>query len=276
MLSKSTVLRLSVALIGVVSVIAVFWIGARFHWDDSTQVVIAVLIALGAILVEMIISFDELKDGIETIYPALELSLEEQRTINKAIILCNDLKKKSDSPLSRIALAGFEKVIYILNQANSDGDFIYNDIFEANMITLSMLKPGQTFKGVSALIKPLYWKTGKAMAEYRKVNYEQARKGIKIERIFLLNDDHDLNIMQEIMEDQSKNGISVYHIFKKDIADLKTYPDFSVVEDLNFALVVHREEMLERVTVTKNTESVAEISSQFDELKKRAVIFNPQ
>ncbi len=276
MLFKSTVLRLSVALIGVVSAIAVFWVGARFHWDDSTQVVIAVLIALGAVLVEMIISFDELKDGIETIYPALELSLEEQRSINKAIILCNDLKKKNDSPLSRIALAGFDKTLHILNQAISEGDFIYNDIFEANMITLSMLKPGQTFKGVSALIKPMYWKTGKAMIEYRKINYGQAQNGVRIERIFILNDDHDLDIMKEIMVDQAKNGISVYHVFKKNLADLKIYPDFSVVEDLNFGLVVHREEMLERVTATKNTETVAELSAQFDELKKRAEAFNLQ
>jgi len=276
MLFKSTVLRLTVALIGVVSAIAVFWVGARFHWDDSTQVVIAVLIALGAVLVEMIISFDELKDGIETIYPALELSLEEQRSINKAIILCNDLKKKNDSPLSRIALAGFDKTLHILNQAISEGDFIYNDIFEANMITLSMLKPGQTFKGVSALIKPMYWKTGKAMIEYRKINYGQARNGVRIERIFILNDDHDLDIMKEIMVDQAQNGISVYHVFKKNLADLKIYPDFSVVEDLNFGLVVHREEMLERVTATKNTETVAELSAQFDELKKRAEAFGLQ
>ena len=276
MLFKSTVLRLTVALIGVVSAIAVFWVGARFHWDDSTQVVIAVSIALGAVLVEMIISFDELKDGIETIYPALELSLEEQRSINKAIILCNDLKKKNDSPLSRIALAGFDKTLHILNQAISEGDFIYNDIFEANMITLSMLKPGQTFKGVSALIKPMYWKTGKAMIEYRKINYGQAQNGVRIERIFILNDDHDLDIMKEIMVDQAKNGISVYHVFKKNLADLKIYPDFSVVEDLNFGLVVHREEMLERVTATKNTETVAELSAQFDELKKRAEAFGLQ
>lgn len=273
MLSKSSVLRLSVALIGVVSAVAVFWVGARFNWSDSTQVVIAVLIALGAILVEMIISFDELKEGIETIYPALELSLEEQRTINKAIILCNELKKKIESPHSQIALAGFDKIIHILNQAISDGDYIYNDIFEANMITLSMLKPGQTFKGISALIKPMYWKTGKAMTEYRKINYGQAQKGVRIERIFLLNDDHDLDVMREIMEEQAKNGIIVFHVFKRDIADLKVYPDLSVVEDLNFGLVVHREEMLERVTVTKNAETVAELTAQFDELKKRSSSF---
>ncbi len=113
------------------------------------------------------------------------------------------------------------------------------------------------------------------MTEYRKINYGQAKIGVQIERIFILNDDHDLGIMQEIMDDQFKNGISIYHVFKKDIGDLKIYPDFSVVEDLNFGLVVHREEMLERVTATKNNETVAELSLQFDELKKRAVTFNP-
>ncbi len=272
-MSKTSIIRIIVAFIGFISIIIVFWVASIFKWSSTTQIVIALLVALASVLVEMIISMDKLKEGIERIYPALELSLEEQRTINNTIILCNQLKKKTDDPAGRIALAGFDKVNYILNQAVKGSDFIYNDIFEANMVTLKGLKLGQTFKGVSALIKPEYWKNGKAMNEYREVNYSQAKLGVNIERIFLLNSEKDLEQMIPIMKDQLEHGIRVYYIFKNAITEQHVYPDFSVVPDLRFALVVHREDMLERVTVTTNEETVSEIENQFDKLKQTATEF---
>ena len=272
-MSKNSIIRIIVGFIGFIAIILVFWIASIFRWNGTTQVIIALLIALASILVEMIISLDKLKESIERIYPALELSLEEQRTINDTIILCNELKRKNSDPSAKIALAGFDKINYILKQAVKGSDFTYNDIFEANMVTLKGLKPGQTFKGVSALIKPEYWRTGKAMVEYREVNYNQSKIGVKIERIFLLGSEKDLEPMTEIMKEQSDNNISVYYVFKNGIANLLIYPDFSVVPDLRFALVVHREDMLERVTVTTNEEIVSEIEIQFNELKKRAVKF---
>jgi len=272
-MSKTSIVRIIVAFVGFISIIIVFWVASVFKWSSTTQIVIALLIALASILVEMIISMDKLKESIERIYPALELSLEEQRTINNTIILCNQLKKKIDDPAGRIALSAFDKVNYILNQAVKGSDFIYNDIFEANMVTLKGLKPGQTFKGLSALIKPEYWKNGKAMNEYREVNYSQAKMGVNIERIFLLNTEKDLELMTPIIKDQSEHGIRVYYLLKNTITEQHVYPDFSVVSELRFALVVHREDMLERVTVTTNEETVSEIENQFDKLKHIAIEF---
>lgn len=272
MISKITAVRLFMAIVGIVSIIVIFLVGSRFKWDDSTQIIMALLIGTATTLIEMVISFDALKDSIETIYPALELSLEEQRSINKSIILCNELRKK-DNPSAKIALAGFEKVSAILAQAIDNNDYTYNDIFEANMIALSTLKPRQSFKGISALIKPQFWKNGKVMSDYRNVNYSQAAKGVIIERVFLFNKKDEIDAMHDVMLDQYKNGISVFYAIKDDISKFLHYPDFSVMEEIGFGLVVHREDMLERVTVTTNQNLVGELSDQFDTLKSMATTF---
>ena len=78
-MSKNSIIRIIVGFIGFIAIILVFWIASIFKWNGTTQVIIALLIALASILVEMIISLDKLKESIERIYPALELSLEEQR-----------------------------------------------------------------------------------------------------------------------------------------------------------------------------------------------------
>ncbi|MHB1664949.1 MAG: hypothetical protein ACYCT7_06780 [bacterium] len=75
------------------------------------------------------------------------------------------------------------------------------------------------------------------------------------------------------MKDQSEHGIRVYYLLKNMITEQHVYPDFSVIPDLRFALVVHREDMLERVTVTTNEETVSEIENQFDKLKHTATEF---
>jgi hypothetical protein len=261
------------AILGIAIIVAIFFIGSRFDWSASTQIIMSLLVATATTLTEMVVSFESLKDSIETIYPALELSLEEQRTINKSIILCNELRKRDGSPAARIALAGFDRINFILLQAVNNNDYIYNDIYEANLVSLSALKPGQTFKGISALIKPQLWKNGKIMNEYKQVNYTQSRKGVIVDRIFIFNNSEEIKTMNEIMQEQSENKINVFYLLKSDVNDILHYPDFSVMEDVGVGLVVHREEMLERVTITTNQEIIGELSTQFDSLKNKAIRF---
>ena len=76
------------------------------------------------------------------------------------------------------------------------------------------IEPDQTFKVVSSLTKKFYWKTGKHGSEHSELNFRQARKGVIIERIFVLSTKNEPGEFAEIIEEQTRAGIHVYYIFK--------------------------------------------------------------
>ncbi|MHB1660707.1 MAG: hypothetical protein ACYCTD_01240 [bacterium] len=273
-MSRVTFLRLFIGLFGIVFIVLTFWLSAYFHLSISTKIVIVLAFALATIFAELIIAIDNLEKRLKAAFPSLELPLKEQIAVNETIMLYNKLKKKKTDISTRIAIAGFEKIHYLLKQAEKGGDFTFHDIYAAKFIILGELKPGQSFKVVSNLIEPFYWKSGKDMTEHTELNYRQAKKGIRIERIFILKNEDDLPKIKEVMEEQAKNNIDVFYAFKDDLSRLLPYASFAISEELSIGVISHREDLLGKVTITSNNEVITELAWQFDNIKKQSNKFS--
>ena len=273
-MSRGIFLRLFIGLFGVVFIVLTFWLSVYFHLSISTKIVIVLVFALATIFAELVIAIDNLEKRLKAAFPSLELSLKEQVVVNETIMLYNKLKKKKTDIATQIAVEGFDKIHYLLKQAEKGGDFTFHDIYAAKMIILRELKPGQCFKVASNLIEPFYWKSGKDMTEHTKLNYKQAKRGIRIERIFLLKKEDNFSKIKEVMEEQAQNNINVFYVFKNDLNKLLPYASFAISEDLSIGVISHREDLLGKITITSNNEIITELAWQFDNIKKQSNKFN--
>lgn len=273
-MSRVTFLRLFIGLFGIVFIILTFWLSAYFHLSVSTKIVIVLAFALATIFAEFIIAIDNLEKRLKATFPSLELSIKEQIAINETIMLYNRLKKKKTDIATKIALADFEKIHLLLKQAEKGGDFIFHDIYAAKLIILGELKPGQSFKVASNLVEPFYWKSGKDMTEHTRQNYRQAKRGIRIERIFILKNGDDFSKMEEIMAEQSKNNIDVFYVFQDSLNKMMPYASFAISEELSIGIISHREDLLGKITITSNNEIITELAWEFDNIKKQSNKFS--
>ncbi len=273
-MSRATFFRLSIGLFGIIFIVLTFWIGAFFHLRISTKIVIVLAFALATIFAELIIAIDSLEKRLKAAFPSLELSLKEQIAVNETIMLYNRLKKKKTDIATKIALSDFEKIHKLLRQAEKGGDFTFHDIYAAKFIVVSELKAGQSFKVASNLIEPFYWKSGKEVSEHAQMNYKQAKKGVLIERIFILKNEDDFSKMKEVMAEQAENNIEVFYIFKDDLNKILPYASFAISEELSIGIISHREDLLGKITITSNNEIVTELAWQFDILKKQSKKFD--
>ncbi|MEN4045135.1 hypothetical protein [Sulfurimonas sp. NWX367] len=266
MISKTALIQIIVGIVGFFSTIGMFYLGKIYNWQNSMDIIASVLLAIGTILIELSISFTNLKDSIEKLYPVLELSAEEQKNIHSAILMTNQLKIQENNPYAQIALISYGEAVNTLKQAVEGNNFYINNIFQANYLALKSMQPGQTFKGLSALISEDYWNHDPEMERYKELNFSQAQRGIKIIRIFLFNNEHELSQMKKIMTEQQNNKIQVFYCFKKDIENINHYSDFTSIKDLNMAIIVEQEEKLQTVTITQNEISIGILEKQFDRI----------
>lgn len=273
MVSKMALIQILTGIFGFFSTLGMFWVGKIYKWNDELSMVASLLVAVGTILIELSISFNNLKDSIEKLYPVLELSAEEQKNIHSSILMNSELQKIKDMPHAKIALEEYKEAIETLRAATEGNDFYTDDIFQANFLALESMQPGQTFKGLSALINPDYWYYDPAMEKYKDLNFSQAQRGIIIKRIFLFNNSEELEQMNQIMVEQLDNKIQVYYCFQKDIKHINHFPDFTSIKDLNFAIIVPRLEKLQTVTITQSKYAIAEVESQFGKILKCAKKF---
>lgn len=269
-MSKAMFLRILIGLFGIVFIVLTFWLSARFHLSTSTKLVIILAFALATFFAEVIIAIDNLEKRLKNAFPSLELSLKDQIAVNETIKLYNKLKRSHTGISTRIALADFEKIHHVLYQAEKGGDFVFHDIYSSSMILLAALEPGQSFKVVSNLTKRFYWKSGKDMSEHAKLNYRQAKKGIHIERIFILNNKDDLSEIKEIMEEQKENNIDVSYAFRGDLDKMLPYASFAISVEQTTGIISHREDSLGKVTITSNNEIITDLATKFDDIKRQA------
>ena len=269
-MSKAMFLRIFIGLFGMVFIVLTFWLSAYFHLNISIKLVIVLAFALATFFAEVIIAIDNLEKRLKNAFPSLELSLKDQIALNETIKLYNKLKKNNTGISTRIALADFEKIHHVLSQAEKNGDFVFHDIYSASMILLAALEPGQSFKVVSNLTKRFYWKSGKDMSEHAKLNYRQAKRGVHIERIFILNNKDDLSEIKEIMEEQEENNINVSYAFRSDLDKLLPYASFAISEEQTAGIISHREDSLGKVTITSNNEIITDLATKFDDIKRQA------
>ena len=180
--------------------------------------------------------------------------------------------KKIDKPHVLIALEQFKKVMDILKAADNDSEFLVDNTFEANRLALKSMKKGQTFLGLSAIINSDYWNHDKQMVKYKELNYSQIKKGVVIKRIFVFSNEAEYKDMEAILIEQAKNGVQAFFCFKDDLknSNISYFSDFSVIEALNFCLIVPRESKLLTVTVSNSSELISECQSQFEKILKKS------
>lgn len=270
MISYFPLMQIVISFVGIVSAVATFWIGNYFNWPNEMEIVISLFIAVSTVIVQMIIAFTNLKNSISRLYPALELSVEEQRTINKSLIMADQLKRRKKDAFAKISIENFSKSQRALELACQNSDYVVNDIFSANLQAVLTLKKGDVFCGLSALVRPEFWKYGQYIQDYKTANYKQVAKGAIIKRVFLFYSENQFNNMNEIMAEQANAGIEVYYVLKEEIKDIHNYPDISVIQKQAFGIFTQREEMIKRVTITNNEETVAMLQSQFDAILERS------
>ncbi|MGC9207931.1 hypothetical protein [Acidithiobacillus sp.] len=266
-MSRALLLRLIVAFFGLLFILLTLWAGSHYHFGYSITLVVMLAFAMATFLAELIIVIDSLEKRIKLSYPSLELSPAEQISVNETLTIYNRLKKQHSVVSTRIALLEFDNIHTMLKRAERGSDYIFHDIYLASMVLLGSLEPGQTFKVVSNLTKRFYWKTGKHASDHSELNFRQARKGVTIERIFVLNTKNELSGLAEIIEEQAQAGIHIYYVFKDSIKNLLPYASFAISEDLSSGIVCHREDILGKVTVTTNSEWITDLATRFDEIK---------
>jgi hypothetical protein len=69
MVSRIALLQIIIGIIGFFSTIGMFWIGKTYEWSNEIEVITSVMMVIGTILIELAISFTNLKDSIEKLYP---------------------------------------------------------------------------------------------------------------------------------------------------------------------------------------------------------------
>jgi len=273
LMSRAMLLRLLIAFFGLVFVLLTLWAGNIYHLSLSITVVIMLAFGLATFLAEIIIVMDNLEKRIKNLFPALDLSSKEQVSINEMLGTYIRLKKNHSVVSTRIALLEFENIYKMLASAERGSDYIFHDIYLASMVLLGSLEPGQTFKVVSNLSKRFYWKTGIRGTEHTELNISQARKGIKIERIFVLSTENELTELEDILRDQASVGINVYYILRNSSEHLLPYASFAISDDLCTGIVSHRQDILGKVTVTTNSEWISELSTRFEEIRSVSQVF---
>ncbi len=222
-MSRALLLRLIIAFFGLIFILLTLWAGSQYHLRFSITLVVMLAFALATFLAEIIIVIDNLEKRIKLSFPSLELSPAEQASVNETLSIYNRLKKQHSVVSTRIALLEFDNIHKMLKCAERGSDYIFHDIYLASMVLLGSLEPDQTFKVVTSLTKKFYWKTGKHGSEHSELNFRQARKGVIIERIFVLSTKNEPGEFAEIIEEQTRAGIHVYYIFKESIENILPY-----------------------------------------------------
>lgn len=184
------------------------------------------------------------------------------------------LKERADDPIAKIALNNLEKTEFLIDQAHAGEEILITDMYAANRIGLEMLEPGDYFHGLSALVDSVDWAHDEGLQLYKKANYDQAKKGVKIERTFVLQSEKDINSMRAIMDEQSANGIDVRYVIEDDLKSLSYFPDFTIIPKFNLVLYVPNLKNLKTCVATSNEDLKDDIMKDYDAVLRYATKWN--
>ncbi len=268
MISRSMFLRVIIGVTGLLFVLLTFWLGKYFNLSIATEMVVTLFFAMATFFGEFLIAIDNLDKSVKKVFPILKLPAQDQAGLVDTIRIYNKLKEGKNTIPTKIALAEFDSIHHMMLQAERGGDFIFHDIYKSSMILIESLEPGHSFKVISNLTKPFYWRSGKVMSEHAAINIKQAQRGIKIERIFVFDKKEDFEVMKEIMEEQQNSGIQVLYTTKEKLFGVLGYASFAISEELNAGIISHRDDLLGKVTVTSNPEIINTLSETFDEVRR--------
>ncbi|MEM7728592.1 MAG: hypothetical protein AAF311_04880 [Pseudomonadota bacterium] len=272
-MTNSQIAQVVVGFTGFVLSVSAFWLGEYFDWDLTTEIYIALCVAIATILIELVISFRALKESITKLYPSLDFSVNEQKAIYSLISEIIELRTNKSDPFNAVALNSFEKGQEAVRCAAAKNDFEIENMFEANLVAFSLLKPGDECLVLSSVINPDWWHYDQHLIPYKKVNYDQARRGVKIRRVFMLDDEAEFTNMKPIMQEQSENGVEVSWVMKDDLRGLSFFPDFTLIPQHRLAIYTPSIDKLMSCVVTQNRSILSQIRSDFDKICARAKRF---
>jgi hypothetical protein len=177
------------------------------------------------------------------------------------------LRARETDLLSAIALQHFDKGIQNITAAYENKDIQVDNMFEANVLAMQSLKPAQRFLGISAIIDPDHWAYDTYLQEYKRLNYAQAKKGVHVERIFILHNQKEVDQMASVMNEQIANGVHVRYVMEDSIKHVSSFPDFTILPDIDCAIYVPNLSKLLQCFVTNNKKIIQEIQRDFNHIK---------
>lgn len=269
-MSRARVVQVVVGIVGFVSAFGSALMSKVFGWSTATTTILAFGLAIGTVVIEMTLSFSDLRENIARLYPSLDFSVNEQRQIYGLISNLNQLRELS-GPASNIALSVHGEAAEMVAKASQGSDFQIDNMFSANVEALRSLKPGEKFLGLSAIINPEHWVYDPDLIEYRKMNYQQASIGVLISRTFVLHGDEEVQFMMPIMIDQANHGIDVAYVFQGNLPKTQFFADFTVLPEKAFALYVPKLDKLLTCIATQNSTIVAELEQTFARINAIAI-----
>lgn len=185
------------------------------------------------------------------------------------------LKSRIDTdPIAGIALNTVAKTEKMINHAIKGDEIIVRDMYEANRIPLSMLKPGDDFFGISSIINPIDWAHDEDLQKYKATNQKQAQFGVNIERTFLLQNTRDIDAMRTIMDEQSAWGIKVRYVLEDDLKSLSHFPDFTIMPRFDLAIYVPDLNNLTICVAARDKTLTENLLQDYEIVKRYATIWN--
>lgn len=202
--------------------------------------------------------------------------LKKNRTYDNPEFLeqVDDLKSRKNDPIAKIALNNLKKTEVMINHASKGQEIIITDMYEANRIPLEMLKKGDNFYGISAIINPIDWAHNEDLQAYKETNERQANKGVNIERTFVLQSTRDIDLMRAIMDEQSAMGVSVRYVLEDDLKSLSYFPDFTVMPSLNLVIYVPNLNNLTTCIATCDSDLVKDLMKDYETVQRYATTWN--
>lgn len=178
------------------------------------------------------------------------------------------LRDSKDDPISRIVSYDFDKLYDLVNKAVKNEIIIPTNMYDANRIPLEMLQKGDVFRGVSAIINPYDWAHDEALLLYKNANQAAAKRGVKIERTFVLQKDSDVEAMRPIMDDQVSMGIDVRYVLESKLKTLSYFPDFTVIPKYNLIIYVPNLANLKTCVVVRDKQLQSEIMRDYKMIQR--------
>jgi hypothetical protein len=185
-----------------------------------------------------------------------------------------ELQMRSNDPIAKIALNNFKKTEIMIKHAAKGQEIIITDMYEANRIPLEMLKEGDDFFGISAIINPIDWAHNNDLQTYKAVNKKQAEKGVNIERTFVLPTARDIESMRVIMDEQASMGVKVSYVIEDDLKSLSYFPDFTIMPRFNLVIYVPNIDNLTTCIATCDEDLVKDLLNDYQTVQRYASRWN--
>ena len=256
-----------IGIIGVTSIVIFLIFSEQYSFSTQEQTITSLLLLISTLLIEVLASIIHFYKKIQKIHPFISLSNKEQYEGFMILNILKKLNKKEVSNGAILAIHQFNQAKNALTNSLNNQDFHVSNIVETNKILLNSLKKGDTFDGVSMLIEADLWKHD----GYLDINIAQAKKGVKIRRIFVFDNLEQYESMKEIMNTLSHSKTKVYWCTKEKLNFQNFYQDFTIIKEHNVGIFIPIQEINPTMIVSSSDEQIKSLQIQFSKLLEYSI-----